>query len=359
MSSSLTDVFTLDEVARAVGVPATAVSALAASGELRAIGNGRFFAQADVIRLAPALRTLAASASTPASDVLFSQRGGQRQRREGPLLASVCVHGLLIGAILWLSPDSARPLQAVPPEPPRLVFLSIPGPGGGGGGSGARQKESAPKLERLAGKRASVSVPQTALRKTSPSPRETPAPEPQPVAPTPPAAQPPPEPLPSRNVVAPVVVTASASRDRSGVVEHPAPADTASRGVGTGGREGAGQGEGNGDGLGSGLGKGSGGGTGGGPYRPGTGIEPPRLLHEVKADFTESARRRQLAGDVVLEIVVKRDGSVGQITVTKGLGEGLDQRAIAAVRQWQFAPARRLGEPVDVLVEVSVEFKLR
>jgi len=79
----------------------------------------------------------------------------------------------------------------------------------------------------------------------------------------------------------------------------------------------------------------------------------------VKADFTESARRRQLAGDVVLEIVVNRDGSVGQITVTKGLGEGLDQRAIAAVRQWRFAPARRFGEPVDVVVEVSVEFKLR
>ena len=360
MSSSLTDVFTLDEVARAVGVPAAAVTALASSGGLRAVGNGRFFAQADVIRLAPVLRSLAAGASTPPPDALFSRRGGQPQRRQGPLVASVCVHGLLIGAILWLSSGSStRTPQAAPPEAPRLVFLSIPGVGGGGGGSGARQKESAPKLERLAGRRASVSVPQTALAKTSPSPRETPAPQPQPVAPSPPAVQPPPEPLPSRNVVAPVVMTASAARDREGVVERPAPGDTVSRGVGTGGREGAGQGEGNGDGLGSGLGNGRGGGAGGGPYRPGTGIEPPRLLHEVKADFTESARRRQLAGDVVLEIVVNRDGSVGQITVTKGLGEGLDQRAIAAVRQWRFAPARRFGEPVDVVVEVSVEFKLR
>jgi protein TonB len=169
----------------------------------------------------------------------------------------------------------------------------------------------------------------------------------------------PPDPLPSRSVVAPVVMTASQPHEKEGVVEHPAPVATAGQGPGIGGRSGAGQGEGNGDGLGSGLGDGSGGGAGGGPYRGGSGIEPPRLLREVKADYTESARRRQLAGDVVLEIVVNRDGSVGKITVKKGLGEGLDQRAVEAVRQWQFAPAKRRGEAVDVIVEVSVEFKLR
>jgi TonB family protein len=102
-----------------------------------------------------------------------------------------------------------------------------------------------------------------------------------------------------------------------------------------------------------------GGGTGGGPYRPGSGIEAPRLLKEVKADYTDEARRRNLQGDVVLEIVVRRDGSVGDVTVLKGLGSGLDQRAVAAVRQWRFAPASRRGTPVDVIVEVAVEFTLR
>jgi hypothetical protein len=37
----------------------------------------------------------------------------------------------------------------------------------------------------------------------------------------------------------------------------------------------------------------------------------------------------------------------------------LNERAIAAVKQWRFAPAKRLGSPVDVIVEVAVEFKLR
>jgi protein TonB len=79
----------------------------------------------------------------------------------------------------------------------------------------------------------------------------------------------------------------------------------------------------------------------------------------VKADYTEEARRRNLEGEVVLEIVVRRDGSVGDVKLVNGLGSGLNDRAIAAVKQWRFSPAKRLGSPVDVIVEVAVEFKLR
>jgi protein TonB len=79
----------------------------------------------------------------------------------------------------------------------------------------------------------------------------------------------------------------------------------------------------------------------------------------VKAIYTDDARRRGITGDVDLEIVVKRDGTVDDVRVRRGLDAGLDQRAIAAVREWRFAPARRQGEAVDVIVEVSVEFTLR
>jgi TonB family protein len=64
-------------------------------------------------------------------------------------------------------------------------------------------------------------------------------------------------------------------------------------------------------------------------------------------------------GDVVLEIVVQRDGTVGNVRTLRSLGAGLDQKAADAVRQWRFNPARRQGVPVDVVVQVSVEFKLR
>jgi TonB family protein len=107
------------------------------------------------------------------------------------------------------------------------------------------------------------------------------------------------------------------------------------------------------------VGDGSIAGTGGGPYRPGSGITPPSIQREVKPVYTEEGRRRSVEGDVVLEVVVRADGSVGNVRVVQGLGSGLDQRAVDAVRQWRFSPARRYGTPVDVMVEIAVEFRLR
>jgi TonB family protein len=111
--------------------------------------------------------------------------------------------------------------------------------------------------------------------------------------------------------------------------------------------------------VGPGVDDGTGGGVGGGPYRPGSGIEPPRLLREVKAQYTEDARKRGITGTVVLEIVITSEGTVGDVKVLRGLGYGLDDRASAAVRNWRFSPAKRLGAPVDVIVEVEVAFSLR
>jgi TonB family protein len=159
-------------------------------------------------------------------------------------------------------------------------------------------------------------------------------------------------------LMAPLVKSPSDSRDRIGVLEQTS-SEADSHGSGREGGAGTGTGSGLGAGDGSGVGPGSGGGTGGGPYRPGSGIQPPRLLHEVKADYTEEARQRGIAGEVVLEIVVRRDGGVGDVRILRGLGSGLNERAVQAVRQWRFAPAVRQGSPVDVIVEVGVEFSLR
>jgi TonB family protein len=158
-------------------------------------------------------------------------------------------------------------------------------------------------------------------------------------------------------MVAPIVATTTGEQKRDGALQ--ARVETPSVGAGTGGGSDTGRGTGDGAGLGAGIGPGSGGGTGGGPYRAGSGVEPPRLLREVKARYTDEARRRGTTGNVILEIVINRDGNVSEVSVRRGLGAGLDERAIEAVRQWKFAPARRLGEPVDVIVEVAVEFILR
>src|SRR4029079_1899696 len=186
--------------------------------------------------------------------------------------------------------------------------------------------------------------------------------EPEPPVPTAAPPEPKPEPVLKAEqlpmIVARIITAPADTRNRVGVLQQ-TPVESESHGPGAGGGAGSGKGTGLGEGDGSGIGPGSGGGTGGGPYRPGSGIEPPRLLKEVKADYTEDARRRGLAGDVVLEIVVRRDGSVGDVRVLQGLAGGLNERAAQAVRQWRFAPAQRQGVPVDVIVEVAVEFKLR
>src|SRR4029079_8370613 len=92
-------------------------------------------------------------------------------------------------------------------------------------------------------------------------------------------------------LVAPIVAAPADPRTRAGVLQQSA-AVADSRGPGSGGGIGAGQGTGIGPGDGNGVGPGSGGGTGGGPYRPGSGIEAPQLLREVKADYLEDARQQ-------------------------------------------------------------------
>jgi periplasmic protein TonB len=357
---SLSDVYTLAEVARAAHVPRTAVEELLASNKYRLFDG--FLAPADALALGVDLRA-AALLEPLASAPLFSERPDTSDlaRRESrlPALVSSSVHAVVVGLILWATAGTgATASSSQPLEPARLVFLMTPGAGGGGGGGGNRAPKPASKLERQGPAKPRVAVPTvtpdpvlTSAKTVAEPPKPMPAVTAQP---TPKA----PEPMPSQTLIAPVAESAPDPRDRAGVIDKPAGA-AESQGQGIGGGAGSGQGTGNGEGLGTGIGDGSGGGTGGGPFRPGSGIEAPRLLREVKAEYTEDARRRNIKGDVVLEIVVRSDGNVGDVRVLQGLGGGLESRAIAAVRQWKFAPATRRGQPVDVLVEVAVEFTLR
>lgn len=328
----LAEVFTPDEVARAAGVALADVQASLNEGEIRTIAGTPYLAGADALRLG---RRLKASASPVPAARPFTRAAW----------ASSGVHAAIVATVVWVSAGAAQmeSIEAPPASPTRLVFIMTPGPGGGGGGGGLRNPLPPARAERRAPQRPRVervSVPEMV--------------KPADPAPAPPA----PAPEPAPQVTAPVVPVAADERDQNGVIDR-GQETAASQGPGSNGGAGTGHGTGSGEGAGSGIGDGFGGGTGGGPYRPGSGIEPPRLLREVKASYTDEARRRGLTGDVLLEIVVRRDGSVGDVTVRRGLGAGLDERAIEAIRQWRFAPARRLGAPVDVIVEVAVEFTLR
>jgi TonB family protein len=341
---SLGEVFTLDEVARAAGVPADAVRTLIGKGQLGFISGTRFIHVANPARTARSLRDIALTLHEQPHTALFAPDHARRDTRK-PVLFSFAAHAAVGLLLILLSMDRTQtaPLEEPVHEETHLVFLMSPGPGGGGGGGGLRQPKPAPKiLRRSEQPRPQISVP--------------PVKEAEPVVVA--KHDPPPEPEPVKEIIAPVQTVAANEQDRVGQIEHAVEAPE-SNGQGSGGGVGTGQGTGNGEGLGTGIGEGEGGGTGGGPYRPGSGIEPPRLLHEVKAQYTDEARRRGITGDVLLEVVVRRDGGVGDVRVLQGLGYGLEERAITAVRQWRFAAGQRKGVPVDVLVEVAVEFTLR
>ncbi len=282
------------------------------------------------------------------SPAFFAVSAAQERRGLFGLAMSSAAHTVLAAILIVTSFGllSARsdPDEPDPPPPAKLVFLMTPGPGGGGGGGGLK----IPRPVRQAQRRA-----------PAPRPISSPVPEVRPPAPPPePRPEPPPPAPPAPVVQAPVVPVPSDPVEARGV---PAAAEIpkSDQGRGTGGGAGTGAGTGVGEGTGGGIGPGSGGGEGGGPYRPGAGIDPPALLRESKASYTDDARRRGIEGEVLLEIVILRDGSVGDVRVRRGLDPGLDRRAVDAVRQWRFSPAKRHGVAVDVVVEVAVEFKLR
>jgi protein TonB len=72
--------------------------------------------------------------------------------------------------------------------------------------------------------------------------------------------------------------------------------------------------------------------------------------------YTEEAKAAGIEGTVVLDLVVGADGKATEITLVSGLGHGLDQAAIEAIRQCRFTPGEQAGKPVAVHVR---GFKIR
>jgi TonB family protein len=271
-------------------------------------------------------------AGPPEVHFLFEQ---QEKRLGGALGASVVSHIVFVVLallIVRLVPD--RTGEAVLPERnnAEIVWLAEAGPGGGGGGG--NQSPEPPKLAELPGQE-KITVPAV----------KPPEPTPEPVD----AEEPPLE--PQLNI--PAQTMAAATTTAPGVIESSAASASASTGSGTG--------TGAGSGSGSGLGEGSGGGTGGGVYRIGSGVEAPRLIRSVRPNYTSEAMRAKVQGLVRLEGVVRPDGSVTDVRVTRSLDPvfGLDEEAVKAARQFRFAPGTRFGEPVSVLVSFEIEFTLR
>ena len=84
----------------------------------------------------------------------------------------------------------------------------------------------------------------------------------------------------------------------------------------------------------------------------------PVLVYDVQPHYTKQAFKKHIQGEVAMTLIVTKAGIPSDIRVTKSLDPGLDQSAIAAVKQWRFQPATSDGQPIDARADVSTRFTI-
>lgn len=83
-----------------------------------------------------------------------------------------------------------------------------------------------------------------------------------------------------------------------------------------------------------------------------------RVISKPEPTYTESARKAQLTGTVVLRAVFSSDGTVRHILVLNGLPNGLTEAALRSARQIKFIPATIDGRPVSMFIQLEYNFNL-
>jgi protein TonB len=277
-----------------------------------------------------------------APDAIWGQYNNYRSTG---LKGSLMVHAVLLGVILGGSLVTHTVVQQAKPR--EIVTLIAPSPDtytmapakkevSGGGGGGDRDYIQAPKgkLPKLAVEQ--ITPPQIILRNEKPK-----------LA------------VESTVVIPPQVKVADNHMPNLGVPAAPVmPSAPPSNGTGSGGGIGSGSGGGVGVGHGPGAGVGSGGGIGGGVYKVGGGISAPKPVTTPDPEYTEEARNAKIQGTCILWLIVDANGHPRDVKVVRGLGYGLDSKALETVKQWVFEPAKKDGQAVNVQVSVEVGFRL-
>ena len=94
-----------------------------------------------------------------------------------------------------------------------------------------------------------------------------------------------------------------------------------------------------------------------GPIKLHAGIQAPVKIVNVNPIYPPIAQTTRVKGMVILETIIDERGAVKGVSVLKSIPL-LDQAAADAVKQWRFTPARLNGQPVPVVMTVTVNFEL-
>jgi TonB family protein len=93
-------------------------------------------------------------------------------------------------------------------------------------------------------------------------------------------------------------------------------------------------------------------------FRIGGGVTPPSVLYKMDPEYTEDARIAKYSGTVVVYVEISPGGVPQNMRIVKGIGLGLDEKALEAITKWRFKPGTKDGIPVTVMAQIEVNFKL-
>ncbi len=94
------------------------------------------------------------------------------------------------------------------------------------------------------------------------------------------------------------------------------------------------------------------------PLPLGGDIRPPTKIKHVAPIYPPIAQLNRVQGIVILEAVINEAGEVSQLRVLRS-AQLLDEAAMNAVRQWRFTPTLLNGQPVPIVMTVTVSFQLK
>jgi len=94
-------------------------------------------------------------------------------------------------------------------------------------------------------------------------------------------------------------------------------------------------------------------------FHVGGDVKKPKALQIVDATYSKDGLKNKISGNVEVYIVVDKSGTPTRLRIVHGLGYGLDEEALQAVRQYRFQPATRDGQPVCVELYVDVKFWIK
>lgn len=84
----------------------------------------------------------------------------------------------------------------------------------------------------------------------------------------------------------------------------------------------------------------------------------PVLVSEVRIPYPEEAKKAGIEGPVVMDLLIDEQGKVRQVSLIKGPGFGLNEAALAAIKAFQFRPARIKEQSVAVKIRYTYRFVL-